>query len=130
MQQVQVKFSQKLNFSFYNDSDRIDCKDSQWTAINFRHTKIIGKINQIKVPVLAVNAEDDPFSPGETLPHDEAKQSDSFALLSTTYGGHIGFLEGLWPSDYHFCERVFEQFTNMVTNISKPNFQIKTHYIP
>ena len=96
-----------------------DCSDY------YTHTKIKGKINRIKVPVIALNAEDDPFSPGESLPIDEAKRSDHFAMLSTTYGGHIGFMEGFWPTRYHFSDRVFEQFAQAVfseeINNSSPN---------
>ena len=78
------------------------------------HTKIKGKINRIKVPLFALNAEDDPFSPGDSLPMDEAKRSDHFVMLSTSYGGHIGFMEGFWPTRYHFSDRVFEQFAKAV----------------
>ena len=104
--------------------ERFTCHQFGYKDSNdyFTQTKISGKLNQIKVPVLALSAEDDPFAPGESLPMDEAKQSDRFVMLSTTYGGHIGFLEGFWSIDYHFCERVFEQFTEMVTENFNKNF--------
>ena len=89
-----------------------DCNDY------YNDTKISGKLNRIKIPVLALNAEDDPFSPGETLPKDEAKLTDHFVLLSTSYGGHCGFLEGYWSTNYHFSERVFEQFFKTITKYS------------
>ena len=60
----------------------------------YTDARIKGKITKIRVPTLALNAEDDPFSPGESLPVDEAKRSDYFAFLTTKYGGHIGFMEG------------------------------------
>jgi len=85
-----------------------DCNDY------YTHTKIKGKINRIKVPLFALNAEDDPFSPGDSLPVDEAKRSDYFAMLTTSYGGHIGFMEGFWPTRYHFSDRIFEQFAKAV----------------
>ena len=82
----------------------------------YTHAKIKGKIGNIKVPVLALNAEDDPFSPGDSLPVDEAKKSDYFTMLTTTYGGHIGFMEGLLPTRYHYSDRVFEQFARIIFN--------------
>lgn len=103
--------------------ERFTCR--QFGYSNYReyytHAKIKGKINQIKVPVLALNAEDDPFSPGESLPIDEAKRSDYFAMLTTTYGGHIGFMEGLLPTRYHYSDRVFEQFASAVFSERTPS---------
>ena len=80
----------------------------------YTHAKIKGKINRIRVPVLALNAEDDPFSPGDSLPIDEAKRSDFFTILTTSYGGHIGFMEGFLPTRYHYSDRVFEQFARAI----------------
>ena len=71
---------------------------------------IKGKLDKIKVPVLALNALDDPFSPGESLPLDEAEKSDHVAILTTAYGGHIGFMEGAFPFKLHFSDRLFAQF--------------------
>ena len=97
--------------------------DERFTAKQFGYAdyreyynaaRIKGKINQIKVPTLALNAEDDVFSPGETLPTDEAKQSDHVAILTTKYGGHIGFMEGALPTRFHFSDRVFEQFARSI----------------
>ena len=82
--------------------------------------QIQGKIHKIQVPTLALNAEDDIFSPQETksLPLDEAKASDAFAFVTTTYGGHNGFLEGIIPSRYDFSTRLFEQFGKAIFNSS------------
>lgn len=85
----------------------------------YTDARIKGKINQIKVPTLALNAEDDPFSPGESLPVDEAKRSDYFAFLTTKYGGHIGFMEGTFPTRFHFSDRVFEQYARSVFGRAK-----------
>ena len=69
--------------------------------------------------MIALNAEDDPFSPD--LPMDEAKRSEHFVMLSTTYGGHIGFMEGFWPTRYHFSDRVFEQYAKAVFEVEEFN---------
>ena len=80
----------------------------------YAHAKIAGKIDKIRIPVLALNAEDDPFSPGDSLPSEETKRSDFFAILTTKYGGHIGFMEGILPTRYHFSDRVFEQYASAI----------------
>lgn len=101
--------------------ERFTCHQFGYRNVSdyYTHTKIKGKINQIKVPVIALNAEDDPFSPD--LPMDEAKRSEHFVMLSTTYGGHIGFMEGFWPTRYHFSDRVFEQYAKAVFEVEEFN---------
>ena len=73
-----------------------------------------GKIHNINVPTLALNAEDDLFTPEDSLPLDEAKGSDHFAMITTKYGGHQAFMEGMVPSLYGFSDRVFEQYARAV----------------
>jgi abhydrolase domain-containing protein 1/3 len=46
-------------------------------------------------------------------------ETDNVAIMTTTYGGHIGFMEGLFPTRYHFSDRLFEQFAGAV-------FQVET----
>jgi abhydrolase domain-containing protein 1/3 len=54
------------------------------------------------------------FQPGDSIPVGEASDTDNVAILTTTYGGHIGFMEGLFPTRYHFSDRLFEQFAGAV----------------
>lgn len=83
---------------------------------------MVGNVKHIKVPVLAINADDDPFQPGDALPTEETSSNDYVAILKTQYGGHIGFMEGWAPTRYHFSDRVFSQFANAVfSNIETLN---------
>lgn len=101
------------------------------------------KLPQMAVPILCLNAADDPFSPkhGEThkpmiitclcescvlnsflrllydflslsiaFPVSLAQRLPNVALLVTSHGGHIGFLEGLFPHGEGYMDRVFSQF--------------------
>lgn len=97
------------------------------------------KVCHIEVPVLCLNASDDPFSPqhGESytfpasrekalgassdlfcllpaIPTETAQHVSTLALLVTERGGHIGFLEGLLPRHQSYMDRVFTQFMDAV----------------
>ncbi|XP_054036136.1 protein ABHD1 [Dryobates pubescens] len=72
------------------------------------------QLHHIRVPVLCLNASDDPFSPLHAIPVETAWCLSHVALLVTAHGGHIGFLEGLWPRPGSFMERLFSQFITAV----------------
>ncbi|XP_073705115.1 phospholipase ABHD3 [Garra rufa] len=74
----------------------------------------IHKIKSVQVPMLCLNAADDVFSPNHAIPVEAVKQNPNVALLITCHGGHIGFLEGLWPRQSTYMDRVFHQFTKAV----------------
>jgi abhydrolase domain-containing protein 1/3 len=44
----------------------------------------------------------------------EARETENVSILTTSYGGHIGFMEGLFPTRYHFSDRLFDQFASAV----------------
>ena len=54
------------------------------------------------------------LQPGDSIPVDEATQTENVSILTTSYGGHIGFMEGLFPTRYHFSDRLFDQFASAV----------------
>uniref|UniRef100_A0A8C5K8M1 Abhydrolase domain containing 3 n=1 Tax=Jaculus jaculus TaxID=51337 RepID=A0A8C5K8M1_JACJA len=46
----------------------------------------------------------------QAIPIETAKKNPNVALVLTSYGGHIGFLEGIWPRQCTYMDRVFKQF--------------------
>ena len=52
----------------------------------------------VQVPTFAINAEDDPFQPEDSIPKVQAENSSHVAILTTKYGGHVGWLEGWVPT--------------------------------
>ncbi|CAG2174331.1 unnamed protein product, partial [Oppiella nova] len=69
-----------------------------------------GKLCCIKRPTLCVNAADDMFAPVCALPVDEVEESSHVAMIVTSRGGHIGFMEGFLPILPFFTETLLHQY--------------------
>jgi len=64
----------------------------------------------IAVPTLALNARNDPFVPGESLPQ-AAQLSRHVRLEAPAEGGHVGFFtDGRSGDHWYFRERIFAYF--------------------
>uniref|UniRef100_A0A665U8Q7 Phospholipase ABHD3 n=1 Tax=Echeneis naucrates TaxID=173247 RepID=A0A665U8Q7_ECHNA len=72
------------------------------------------KLHNTAVPILCLNAADDPFSPQHAFPLTIVQSLPNVALLLTAHGGHIAFLQGLFPRGESYMERVFGQFVQAV----------------
>lgn len=68
------------------------------------------KLHNTAVPILCLNAADDPFSPQHAFPLTTIQSLPNVALLSPAHGGHIAFLQGLFPRGASFMESLFGQF--------------------
>ncbi|CAD5123874.1 DgyrCDS12181 [Dimorphilus gyrociliatus] len=75
---------------------------------------IYNKLHRIKIPLLCLNAADDPFSPAHCIPIEEAKNCENVAIVVTAKGGHIGFMEGLWPTGANYMDSVFAEYINAI----------------
>jgi predicted alpha/beta-fold hydrolase len=51
----------------------------------------------IKVPALLLNAQDDPFLTQESFPYPEAEKNPFLFLEAPEWGGHVGFINSLYP---------------------------------
>ncbi|XP_015521496.1 phospholipase ABHD3 [Neodiprion lecontei] len=69
------------------------------------------KLHCIEVPILCLSAADDPFQPLEAIPIAEANKSKNVAIVVTSRGGHIAFLEGVWPvKQEQYIGKLFSQY--------------------
>ncbi|XP_025987143.1 phospholipase ABHD3 [Solenopsis invicta] len=101
--------------------------DSSFTARHFGYKNVEdyysnatlhNKLHLIQVPTLCLSAADDPFQPLEAIPLKEISQTKNVAVVVTSRGGHIGFLEGVWPAkEEQYMGKFFTQFfTSMFTS--------------
>ena len=58
------------------------------------------EVDEIAVPLMCINATDDPISTVDDLPYDLFTTLPNVLLVTTKYGGHCGFYEGSRPSSW------------------------------
>jgi len=70
----------------------------------------IKPLEKIRVPLLCLNAADDPFAPVESIPFALLHRCPNVVMILTRYGGHVGFTEGLLPRGSGYMEKVVLQY--------------------
>ncbi|XP_076161455.1 abhydrolase domain containing Hydr1 isoform X2 [Ptiloglossa arizonensis] len=79
----------------------------------YSNATIHDKLHLIDVPLLCLSAADDPFQPVQAIPLKEISETKKVAVVVTSRGGHIGFLEGMWPvKEEQYIGKLFAQFFN------------------
>ncbi|BET02908.1 Abhydrolase domain containing [Nesidiocoris tenuis] len=75
------------------------CKQFGYDSVEayYSAATLHNKVHQINVPTLCLNAADDPFQPYDGIPVNEVNKSPNVCIVITPRGGHIGFMEGVWP---------------------------------
>lgn len=111
---------ESIDFDTLLKSQTIREFDSHFTAKQFgyknvdeyyRDATLDEKLHLIEVPTLCLNAADDPFQPLEAIPLKEISKTKNVAVVVTSRGGHIGFLEGVWPvKEEQYMGKFFSQF--------------------
>ncbi|BFZ05379.1 hypothetical protein BsWGS_08418 [Bradybaena similaris] len=72
------------------------------------------KVHSLSKPVVCLSAADDPFAPEYSIPTALAQRSKNIAIIKTSHGGHIGFLETVFPRHHNYMNRWFQQFVSAV----------------
>lgn len=65
-------------------------------------------LHRISMPAIMINAWDDSFLPIESYPINEAANNKNLHLVTTKYGGHVGFTT--FGSDYNWYESAILRF--------------------
>ncbi len=69
-------------------------------------------LENIKIPTLLVNAQDDPFLPKECFPLEQARRNPHFTLEIPTQGGHVGFVSLNMENEYWSEKRALDFIQN------------------
>ncbi|WP_316975087.1 YheT family hydrolase [Marinobacter xestospongiae] len=64
----------------------------------------LGRLKDIRVPALLVNAQDDPFLSADCFPRSSSLLGDCVTLEAPRWGGHVGFVEHA-RDGYYWSER-------------------------
>ncbi|KAG9297870.1 hypothetical protein G9A89_000209 [Geosiphon pyriformis] len=82
-------------------------------------------VTRVRVPLLCLQARDDPVSVRECIPYDECRFNPSVILATTSHGGHLGWFTGFWrPTRWcikpltEFCVAMFETENNSKDTLS------------
>ncbi|CAL1538386.1 unnamed protein product [Lymnaea stagnalis] len=96
--------------------ERFTSKLFGYSSVDHYYTEasLYTKVHHLAKPVLCLSAADDPFAPEASIPMKEAAENDNIAIVKTSHGGHIGFLEGTFPRDRSYMYRWFNQFVSAV----------------
>ncbi|KAG8896993.1 hypothetical protein FRB99_008523 [Tulasnella sp. 403] len=77
-------------------------------------TSSVNAISNVAIPVLALNAADDPLLRGKELPREEVSQSRHMVMCVTKRGGHLGWFgtgkDGKTEGHRRWFSRVFDQW--------------------
>ncbi|KAI9487331.1 MAG: Alpha/Beta hydrolase protein [Benjaminiella poitrasii] len=70
-------------------------KMSNYTTVNnyYRDGSCVRVIEHVRIPLLCINALDDPISRARCIPVDEIKVNPYIVLAATKHGGHLGWFE-------------------------------------
>ncbi|XP_067637586.1 phospholipase ABHD3-like [Eurosta solidaginis] len=90
----------------------------------YKDASLPDKLHHISVPLLCLNAADDPLQPMEGIPIEATTDCTHVAIIVTSRGGHIGFLEGMWPSlKNEYMSRIFTKYFKKTLYDERGEFQ-------
>lgn len=105
----------------------------------YRDASSCDAVLAIKIPFLAIAAEDDPIAVQEAIPYGEFKQNPYTVLCASSLGGHLSWFEiggGRWHAR-PICNFLKGMVADIdldeikpTANGKEPNSEMKTHFDP
>lgn len=97
-----VKMSELSKVRYLYEFDRAyQCPTWGYPTVDayYRDASSVDSLLSVRIPLLALNAGDDPISVKMGLPYSEAEKNPYAVLCTTSLGGHLGWFEvggGRW----------------------------------
>ncbi|XP_040565520.1 abhydrolase domain-containing protein 2 [Lepeophtheirus salmonis] len=87
----------------------------------YRNSSSVHYFGGIKVPMIFLNAADDPIVPPPltALARKESEKNEKFIFIEQKHGGHLGFYEGglIYPNNVTWLDRVLIEMANGMTQV-------------
>lgn len=106
-------FDQIQSFHEFDDLYTAPLHGFKDAADYWAKSSALGRLKDIRVPALMVNAADDPFLSAKCFPESPSVLGNHVRLDSPKWGGHVGFVEHS-RSGYYWSERRALTFLNSV----------------
>ncbi|KAM7507641.1 hypothetical protein LguiA_018094 [Lonicera macranthoides] len=74
----------------------------------YRRCSSASYVGNVSIPLLCINALDDPVCTREAIPWDECRANKNIVLATTKHGGHLGLFEGISASGLWWVRAVNE----------------------
>ncbi|WAQ84408.1 hypothetical protein PtA15_4A861 [Puccinia triticina] len=78
-------------------------------------------VEAVRVPLLAINALDDPIVTPDAVPVESVLENPYLAVLVSKHGGHLGWFEGLWKPSRMIGRPIIEWLRAMDQAIQQPS---------
>ncbi|CAN0880647.1 Embryogenesis-associated protein EMB8 [Linum grandiflorum] len=89
----------------------------------YRRSSSVNYVGNVAVPLLCINALDDPVCTRESIPWDECRMNPNIVLAATEHGGHLAYYEGITASNMWWvratCEFLEELRSSSLKDIPK-----------
>ncbi|KAG7944026.1 hypothetical protein I3843_15G076600 [Carya illinoinensis] len=79
----------------------------------YRRCSSTSYVRNVSIPLLCINALDDPVCTREAIPWDECRANKNIVLATIKHGGHLAFFEGITASGLWWV-RAVEEFLNVL----------------
>ena len=82
--------------------NEIHARSNHYETLNeyLKYNSPLTHLNRIKVPVLFIQAKDDPVISQHSIPYEFFAMSEECILITTEHGGHCGFFQNIAPSSW------------------------------
>ena len=135
VRRIQKLYPELYNFDRLNSIRSIRDFDSRFTAVYggfkdvddyYARASALSLIKEIHVPTLIIQAQDDPFIPFESFRHPSIAENPFVLMLTSSHGGHVGFISAAQNEDRFWAENRLVEFCRLLSD-EKTNASAQRH---